>query len=54
MKAEIKKAGKSASKILVDRLMFKSPSQSRKAFGGMDPTTYFRKLRDSRSSKKTF
>ena len=54
MKVEIKKTGKPASKILVDRLMFKSRSQSRKAFGDMDPTTYFRKLRDSRASKKTF
>ena len=50
----VKPNGKSVAEILLDKLMFKSRSEVLKAFDGMSPTEYFRKLRDTRSKQKTF
>ena len=50
----IKPNEKSLGEVFIDRLMFKSHSESLKAFGDMTPTEYFRKLRDSRAKQKTF
>ena len=50
----IKPIRESIAEILLKRLMFKSRSEVLKAFDGMSPTEYFRKLRDTRSKQKTF
>jgi len=50
----IKPNEKSLAEILIDKLMFKSNSEVLKAFDGMTPTEYFRKLRDFRARQKTF
>lgn len=50
----VKPIGKSMAEILIDKLMFKSHSDALKAFDGMTPTEYFRKLRDTGSKQKTF
>ena len=50
----IKPNEKSIAEILIDKLMFKSHSDALKAFDGMNPTEYFRKLRDFRARQKTF
>mgnify|MGYP001574916744 FL=1 len=50
----IKPNGKSVAEILIDKLMFKSRSEVLKAFDGITPTEYFRKLRDMRAKQKTF
>lgn len=50
----IKPIRKSVAEILIAKLMFKSHSDALKAFDGMDPTEYFRKLRDARAKQKTF
>ena len=49
----IKPIRKSIADILIDKLMFKSRSEVLKAFDGMAPTEYFRKLRDTRAKYKT-
>ncbi len=50
----IKPVEKSIAEILIDKLMFKSHSESLKAFDNMNITEYFRKLRDIRAKHKTF
>ena len=50
----IKPSRKSIAEILIYKLMFKSHSEALKAFDGMNPTEYFRKLRGTRAKQKTF
>lgn len=50
----VKPISKSVAEVLIGRLMFKSRSESLKAFDGMNSTEYFRHLRDARAKQKTF